>query len=100
MDFIKRIENEGAGELMVNSVDRDGMMNGYDLQLAESIGKSISIPLIFCGGCRDFTDIIKLLSISEVSAAAAGSFFVLRGPHKGVLITYPNPSEIDEIYKY
>jgi cyclase len=96
--FIKQLEECGAGELMINSVDRDGMMSGYDLQLAEKISKGLTIPTIFCGGCSDLTDIRNLLTRTETSAAAAGSFFVFKGPHKGVLISYPSPEEIEAIY--
>ncbi len=95
--FIKQIEGSGAGELMINSVDRDGMMSGYDLQLAEKISKGLTIPTIFCGGCKDLADIKNLLTKTETSAAAAGSFFVFKGPHKGVLISYPSPEEIESI---
>ncbi len=96
--FVKQIEDGGAGELMINSVDCDGMMTGYDLQLAEKISKELTIPIIFCGGCKDLTDVKNLLTKTETSAAAAGSFFVFKGPHKGVLISYPSPEEIESIY--
>jgi len=96
--FIKQIEEDGAGELMINSVDRDGMMNGYDIQLAEKTSKGLTIPTIFCGGCKGLEDIKNLLINTEVSAAAGGSLFVFKGPHKGVLISYPSPEEIEAIY--
>lgn len=96
--FIKHAEEGGAGELMINSVDRDGMRSGYDLQLADKISRGLTIPTIFCGGCRDLSDIRNLLTTTETSAAAAGSIFVFKGPHKGVLISYPSPEEIEEIY--
>jgi cyclase len=98
LSFIKQIEEDGAGELMINSVDRDGMRNGYDLLLAERISKDLSIPTIFCGGCKDLADIRNLLTKTETSAAAAGSMFVFNGPHKGVLISYPTPEEIESIF--
>lgn len=97
-EFIKQIEENGAGELMINSVDHDGMMNGYDIHLADIISKSLTIPTIFCGGCKNLSDIRTLLTTTEISAAAAGSIFVFQGPLKGVLISYPSPEEIEEIY--
>ena len=96
--FIKQIEGDGAGELLINSVDRDGMMNGYDLQLAEKASKDLAIPTIICGGCKNLEDIRSLLTTTEASAAAGGSLFVFKGPHKGVLISYPSPEEIEAIY--
>ena len=96
--FIKQIEGDGAGELMINSVDRDGMMNGYDLQLAEKASKGLAIPTIICGGCKNLEDIKSLLTTTEASAAAVGSLFVFKGPHRGVLISYPSPEEIEAIY--
>jgi len=97
--FLKLLENCGAGEIMINSVDRDGMMNGYDLELAKKVSNNLSIPVIFCGGCRNIDDIKALLKQTNVSAAAAGSFFVFHGPHKGVLINYPEPEVFEKIYE-
>jgi cyclase len=74
------------------------MMNGYDHQLAKKLSKGLTIPTIFCGGCKDLADIKDLLTKTETSAAAAGSLFVFKGPHKGVLISYPSPEEIEAIY--
>ena len=96
--FLKQIEDAGAGELMVTSVDKDGMMNGYDLQLADSISGQLTIPVVFCGGAKDFDDIKNLLKMTQVCAAAAGSIFVFHGPHKGVLINYPSPELIGNIF--
>lgn len=96
--FLRQIEDSGAGEIMINSVDRDGMMNGYDIELAKKVSSELSVPVVFCGGCNSFTDIKTLLTETSVSAAAAGSFFVFHGPHKGVLISYPAPEDIENIY--
>jgi len=88
-----------VGEVLVNAVDRDGMMNGYDITLANKLSKTLSMPLVFAGGCSNLDDMKELLTATQVSAAAAGSFFVFQGPHKAVLISYPSPSVITEIYK-
>jgi cyclase len=96
--FLRHIEESGAGELMVNSVDNDGTMNGYDIELAKMISSVLTIPVVFCGGAGDLFNIKELLTHTEVSAAAAGSLFVFHGPYKGVLITYPSPEEIGAIY--
>jgi len=93
-DFLKWIEDQNVGEVMLNSIDNDGMMKGYDFQLAKKVSEQLSMPVVFCGGCRNFEDIRTLLSTTQVSAAAVGSFFVYHGPHRGVLISYPSPEQI------
>lgn len=98
ISFIKSIEEDGAGEIMINNVDLDGTMKGYDIDLAALISDKITPPLVFCGGCSGFDDIKNLLTSTNVSAAAAGSIFVYHGPLKGVLINYPSPEEISGIY--
>jgi cyclase len=97
LEFSKYIEDQGAGEIMINSIDRDGLMIGYDLDLIKKISAAISIPLIAAGGCRDLADIHMLFNLTNASAAAAGSFFVFHGKHRAVLISYPSPEEIDLI---
>ncbi len=97
LDFLKAIEKKGAGELMINSVDLDGMMTGYDTKLAQTVSESLSIPTIICGGCNSFENIKNIFLTTHISAAAAGSFFVYHGPHKAVLINYPMPKQISEI---
>ena len=97
LEFLKTIENNGAGEMMVNSVDLDGMMTGYDVKLAHTVSEHLSIPTILCGGCNGFENINTLLSSTHISAAAAGSIFVYHGPHKAVLISYPSQKQISEI---
>lgn len=98
LDFLKVIEQSGAGELMINSVDLDGLMTGYDTKLAQTVSESLSIPTILCGGCSSYENIKNLFLTTHISAAAAGSFFVYHGPHKAVLINYPMPNQISEIY--
>jgi imidazole glycerol-phosphate synthase subunit HisF len=95
--FLRQLENEGAGELMINSVDGDGKMNGYDLKLAKTVSEQLSIPVVFCGGGKNLDDIKTLLKSTHVSAAAAASMFVFKGPHRAVLISYPSAEEINEI---
>jgi len=95
-DFIKKIEDDGAGEILINSIYNDGIMKGYDFSLVKKISMNSKIPVIACGGAssiQDFRDVIK----SNASAAAAGSFFVFHGPHKAVLISYPNEEELNYI---
>ena len=94
-DYVKQIKEYGAGEILINYVNNDGMMNGYNLKLINKISTSVSIPVIACGGAssiEDFRDVIK----SKASAAAVGSYFVFYGPHKAAFtISYPNQSELN-----
>ena len=92
-DALLQMEKLGAGEILINSINRDGTMLGYDCTLVEQVSKLVSIPVVAAGGAgkvSDFSEAIK----SGASAVAAGSMFVFHGKHKAVLITYPNRKEI------
>ena len=86
--YIKELINAGAGEIFVNSIDRDGSMMGYDLELISYVAQRASVPVIACGGAgtlNHFKEAIK----SGASAVSAGSMFVFYGKHRAVLINYP-----------
>jgi len=89
----------GAGELLVNSIDRDGTMAGYDLSLINEISQAVSIPVIACGGAGAISHFSEAIKESGASAVAAGSMFVFQGKHRAVLISYPAPQEIAESLK-
>ena len=89
-----RAQRLGAGEVLLNSIDRDGMMQGYDIKLVQSVSEALSIPLIACGGARDASDMAKALMEGRAHAAAAGSMFVYFGPLKAVLINAPEEEEL------
>ena len=97
IDFIKKIEDLGAGEIVINSIDNDGMMNGYDLNLVEQARISTSLPLTVLGGAGSITDIGNLIKNYGIIGAAAGSLFVFKGVYKAVLINYPSTLEKDNI---
>ncbi len=90
-DYAISIEKLGAGEILLQSVDKDGLMKGFDIELITKISKTVSIPIIALGGAGNITD-LELALQSGASAAAAGSLFVFYGPHKAVLINYNNNS--------
>lgn len=96
VDFAKYMEDQGAGELLINSIDNDGTMKGYDLELVKAISQNVSIPVIACGGAGSVEDFKQAVN-SGASAVAAGSFFVFQGKHRAVLITYPSRSELETI---
>jgi cyclase len=97
--FAKNMEQLGAGEIIVNSIDQDGTMKGYDLALIEKIAESISIPLTVLGGAGSLGDIEKVIDKHGVIGVAAGSLFVFKGPYKAVLINYPSQKEKNKIFK-
>jgi cyclase len=95
--FAKQAEALGAGEILVNSIDHDGEMKGYDLELIEQIRNAVSLPISALGGAGSLTDIEGLIRHHGIIGAAAGSLFVFKGKYRAVLINYPNRSEKDAI---
>ncbi|HUR60221.1 MAG TPA: AglZ/HisF2 family acetamidino modification protein [Opitutaceae bacterium] len=92
-DYGRAAQEAGAGEILLQSVDRDGMMNGYDLPVVADVAKAISVPLIACGGAGSLKDVAAALA-HGASAAAAGSLFVFHGKLRAVLISYPSREEL------
>ena len=80
----------GAGELLLQSIDRDGSMAGYDLELVRQVASAVEIPVVACGGAGSLEDVASVISEGGASAAAAGSLFVFHGKHRAVLVTYPS----------
>jgi cyclase len=97
--FVKDLEKLGAGEIIINSIDQDGVMKGYDLNLIDKIAESVSIPLTVLGGAGSLSDIEKVIDKHGVIGVAAGSLFVFKGPYKAVLINYPTKIEKNKIFK-
>lgn len=89
----------GAGEIVVNSIDHDGQMKGYDLVLAQKIRQSVKIPITVLGGAGSLSDIGALIRTCGVLGASAGSLFVFKGVYKAVLISYPNVVQRDELIR-
>ena len=98
VEYAKYIEDQGAGELIVNSIDRDGTMKGYDIDLIKQISESVSIPVVALGGAGTMRDFVQAIEEGCASAVAAGSFFVYHGPRKAVLIKYPTKEELKKIF--
>ena len=96
-DLVREAEQRGAGELVINSIDRDGMMKGYDLDLAERIRGMTRLPVTMLGGAGSLDDIGALVDRCGIVGAAAGSLFVFKGAYRAVLINYPTPAQKDEI---
>lgn len=98
VSFAKLMETMGAGEIIVNAIDKDGMMQGYDLPLIKKISDEISIPLVACGGAGNYLHFNEAVNQSHASAVAAGSLFVYYGPRKAVLINYPTQEELLKMF--
>lgn len=96
VDFAKSAVDAGAGEIFINSVDKDGTLSGPDLQLVLDAASTISTPLTYAGGVSSLNDIRDLIS-AGASAVAAGAFFVFNGPNRAVLISYPRYAEIQHL---
>ena len=90
VELAKRMEQAGAGELLLTSVDRDGTMSGYDLNLIRRVTEAVSIPVVACGGAGSLADFGCAVNEAGAAAAAAGSLFVFHGRHRAVLISYPS----------
>lgn len=88
----------GAGEIVINSVDHDGEMKGYDLELAQKMKGLLNIPTTFLGGAGHHDHLSQLINHCGIVGAAAGSLFVFKGKYRAVLINYPTPAQKDEIY--
>lgn len=98
-ELAKRAEKLGAGEVVVNSIDQDGLMTGYDLELIRQVRECISLPLTVLGGAGSLKDIAELIKIFGIIGAAAGSLFVFKGKYRAVLINHPNRVEKDALLK-
>lgn len=89
-EFATQMAKLGAGEIVINSIDNDGMMKGYDLELIDKIQRLINVPLTILGGAGSLKDIGQVFSKFGQIGAAAGSLFVFKGAYKAVLINYPD----------
>lgn len=94
----RRLEDAGAGEIVINSVDRDGCMAGYDLELAGIVRECVRVPLTVLGGAGSLTHMGDLVRHCGVVGAAAGSLFVFKGKYRAVLISYPSFEQKEEVF--
>ena len=95
--LMKQALDNGAGEIVLNSVDRDGTLSGYDLDLVSEAAPLSSAPIIALGGAGSLAD-FRAAGEAGASAVAAGAYFVFQGPHRAVLITYPSPEELRALW--
>ena len=98
VDYAKNMEDLGAGELILCSVDREGTAKGYDLKLLEMVTSAVDIPVVALGGAGCLDDFANAVNQANVSAVSAGDMFVFHGRHKAVLITYPEYTELEKLF--
>lgn len=94
LEFCQRAAELGAGEIVINSIDRDGEMGGYDLELARKVRQTVTTPLSMVGGAGNVDHMQQLIDAVGVVGAAAGSMFVFKGPYRAVLISYARPARL------
>lgn len=97
-DVLIDLNSIGVGELVINSIDNDGNMKGYDIDLAKYVREIFNYPLTILGGAGSIQDIKKLIDKFNVIGAAAGSLFVFKGKYKAVLINYPSRKDKFDLY--
>lgn len=98
VELARVLEAAGAGEIVINSVDRDGTMDGYDIPMLRTIRDVLSIPMTALGGAGSISHMKELIGELGVMGVAAGSLFVFKGPYKAVLINYPADAERAALY--
>jgi len=97
VDYARRVEELGAGEILLTSIDRDGTFEGYDLELIGRVTAAVSIPVIACGGAGTMEDFGRAVKEGGASAVAAGSMVVYQGKDRGVLVNFPAKSELRRV---
>lgn len=98
INYLQDLNEIGVGEIVINSIDNDGEMKGYDINLVELIRDNCDMPITILGGAGSLEDIKNLISKFRIIGAAAGSLFVFKGKYKAVLINYPNRKEKFNLY--
>lgn len=96
-DHLKELSKYDVGEILVNSIDRDGTQKGYDIDLLKLVSSQVTCPVVACGGAGSIDDFVLAINDGQVSAVAAGSLFVFKGKHKAVLISYPDRKSLNEL---
>lgn len=91
LNLAQKFESLGAGEILFNSIDRDGTMTGYDIDFAKLVRSKINTQISFIGGAKDISDMEKLIDSVGIVGAAAGSMFLFKGKFKAVLLSYRKP---------
>ncbi len=98
LEISRKMESLGAGEIVINSIDRDGTLHGYDDFIIDKIYKNISIPLTVLGGLSNIKDLSNMIKKYKLIGLSGGSFFVFKGKYRAVLIQYLSPEQKNELF--
>lgn len=98
VEAARRAEELGVGEILLTSIDAEGSMSGYDIDLLAKVSQSVSVPVIASGGAGSLEDFRSAVRDGHASAVSAGSMFVFYGPHRAVLITYPQYRTLCDLF--
>jgi cyclase len=98
--YAKLVAEKGTGEIIIQSIDHDGMMEGYDIDLISEISNSVTIPVIACSGAGSYQHLRQAVKEANASAVAAGSLFVYHGARRAVLVNYPSPEELSKMFVF
>lgn len=101
-EWAKEVEEIGVGEILLSNIEREGMQNGFDVEIIRQIADNVEIPVIACGGAKNVKDLLAALKDGHSDAVSAGSMFVYYGDKKGILINFPAEDELikEGVYKY
>lgn len=97
VEWARRAEELGVGEILLTSIDREGTMSGFDLELCRLVSDAVGVPVVAHGGAGRRKQLAEPVQRSGASAVAAGSLFVYQGPNRGVLINYPSRSQVERL---
>jgi len=97
LEWARQLADLGVGELLVQSIDHDGQMAGYALELVRAVAEAVPVPVIALGGAGSFDDLKRAVTEGRASAASAGSLFVFHGPRRAVLINFPTADELQQL---
>jgi cyclase len=99
VEFAQQMEAEGAGEIIITAIEKDGEMKGYDLDIIKQISQAVTIPVVASGGAGNLSHLKEAVQNSHASAVAAGSMFIYHGPRRAVLINYPTQEELNSVFE-
>jgi len=100
VEFALEMEQQGAGEIIIQSIESDGMMQGYDIKLIRRISEAVTIPVVSLGGAGTLADIKKAVTDGYASAVAAASMFVYHGARNAVLVNYPTQEQLESLFEF
>jgi cyclase len=98
VDWARLMQEKGAGEIIINSIEHDGSMRGYDWPLIQEVSQAVDVPVVALGGAGNLDDLRRAVFESNASAVAAGSLFVYHGPRRAVLINYPSQIQLFKLF--